>query len=324
MPINVYPDILGENLDSDAFDEAIDKYCQAIHDGCKGRGADVAAVIEALAHKDATTRHQIVHRYREMFNKDLAEVARKEFSGEFGFCMQALALPADAAEVAMIKKATLGVGATVEVLYAIICGRTNEEIERLKNTYNTMYNKDINALMSSELRGDNERLILNCLAGNEQTYIASVHTKEKAAEDAEYIHDKTNVFEIICAAPPEHLQQISRIYEDQYGMTLEKAIEKGLGGKAKEGLSILVGMKLEPYETMAKLFKKACAGIGTNDFLLLVCVVRYQNVMKRVMAAHFDLYNKVCLNTCHLVPVDICLLCLLNDLVLRQLCTDHT
>lgn len=46
--------------------------------------------------------------------------------------------------------------------------------------------------------------------------------------------------------------------------------------------------------------------------------------MKRVMAAHFDLYNKVCLNTCHLVPVDICLLCLLNDLVLRQLCTDHT
>lgn len=293
MPINIYPEILGENLDSDTFDEDIDKYCQAIHDGCKGRGADAIAVIEALAHKDATTRHQIIHRYPEMFNKDLAELMRKEFSGEFGFCMQALALPADAAEVAMIKKATLGVGATVEILYAIICGRTNQEIERLKSTYYSMYNKDINSLLSSEVRGDNERLLLNCLAGNEQTFLASVHTKEKAAEDAEYIHDKTNVFEIICAAPPEHLQQISRIYEEEYGMSLEKAVEKGLGGKAKEGLSILVGMKLEPWETMAKLFKKACAGLGTNDFLLLVCVVRYQTVIKRVMAAHFDLYNKV-------------------------------
>jgi hypothetical protein len=76
-------------------------------------------------------------------------------------------------------------------------------------------------------------------------------------------------------------------------MSLEKAIEKGLGGKAKEGLSILVGMKLEPWETMAKLFKKACAGLGTNDFLLLTCVVRYQTVIKRVMASHFDLFNKV-------------------------------
>jgi hypothetical protein len=114
-------------------------------------------------------------------------------------------------------------------------------------------------------------------------------------EDAEYIHDKTNVFEIICAAPPEHLQQISKAYQEQYNITLEKAIEKGLGGKAKDGLGILVGMKLEPYETMAKLFKKACAGIGTNDFLLLTCVVRFQTVIKRVMAAHFDLFNKVCI-----------------------------
>lgn len=291
--INIYPGILGETLDSDTFDQEIDKYCQAIHDGCKGRGADATAVIEALAHKDATTRHQIIHRYREMFENDLAELMRKEFSGDFGFCMQALALPADAAEVAMLKKATLGVGATVEILHAVICGRTNDEIERLKVTYSSVYNKDINALISSEVRGDNERLLLNCLAGNEQTFLASTHTKEKAAEDAEYIHDKTNVFEIICAAPPEHLQQISQAYEEQYGMTLEKAIEKGLGGKAKEGLAILVGMKLEPWETMAKLFKKACAGIGTNDFLLLTCVVRYQHVIKRVMAAHFDLFNKV-------------------------------
>ena len=52
--------------------------------------------------------------------------------------------------------------------------------------------------------------LLNCLAGNEQTFLSSTHTKEKAMQDAEYIHDKTNVFEIICAAPPEHLQQISQ------------------------------------------------------------------------------------------------------------------
>ena len=103
--------------------------------------------------------------YRELYDKDLAEVMRKEFSGEFGFCMQALALPADAAEVAMLKKATLGVGATVEILYAILCGRTNEEVEMLKNTYYNMYKKNINALISSEVRGDNERLLVELFGG---------------------------------------------------------------------------------------------------------------------------------------------------------------
>lgn len=306
MPIAIYPNVLSETLDSDTLDQDIDTYCQEIHDGCKGRGANVPQVIQALA-KDVTTRHYIQHRYRELYEKDLAEVMRKEFSGEFGFCMQALALPADAGEVAMLKKATLGVGATVEILYAILCGRTNEEVEILKTTYYQIYKKNINALISSEVRGDNERLLLNCLAGNEQTYIASTHTKEKAMEDAEYIHDKTNVFEIICAAPPQHLQQISQVYQEQYGMSLEKAIDKGLlGGKAKEGLGILVGMKLDPYETMARLFKKACAGIGTNDFLLTTCVVRYQTVLKRVMAAHFDLFNKVCSVPCLYTCVCVC------------------
>lgn len=181
----------------------------------------------------------------------------------------------------------------MDVLYAILCGRTNLEMELLKNTYNKENTEDLNHLISSKLRGDNERLIQISMAANEQEYDPSIHTKEKAAEDTDFIHDEKNMFEIICAAPPKYLELINEVYEEQYGLTLEKAIEKGLGGKAKEGLLQTVGMKLRPIETIAKLIKHACAGMGTNELLLSTTIIRHQNVMDKVMAAHFELFKKV-------------------------------
>lgn len=109
MPIDIYPVIANEKVtSSDSFGSEVDKFCQQIYDGCKGRGADVPVVIEALA-KDATTRHKISVRYKEMYKKELVDLMKKEFgAGDFGLCMQFLALPADSSEVAMIKKATVG------------------------------------------------------------------------------------------------------------------------------------------------------------------------------------------------------------------------
>jgi hypothetical protein len=109
MPINIYPATVKENVtSSESFGSEVDQFCQEIHDGCKGRGADVPVVIAALA-KDATTRHKISVRYKEMYKKELIDLMKKEFgAGDFGLCMQFLALPADSSEVAMIKKATAG------------------------------------------------------------------------------------------------------------------------------------------------------------------------------------------------------------------------
>ena len=304
MTINIYPDLVHQtNLSPDAFGPEVDTYCEEIHDGVKGWGANPKAVIDALANKDAVTRHQISLRYKELYSKDLSSVMKKEFSGDFGAGLQFLALPADQAEAAMMKKATAGIGASVDVMYSICCGRTNEEIVLLKKAYFDMFTKDLNQLVASELRGDNEKLLLNALQGAEEVYDPLYHTKEKALEDAEYIHkcgqgkfwgtDEKSIFKVICSAPAQYLEQINLIYADKYGYTLEKAMEKELGGKARDGLLFTMGMKTKPYETAAKLIKTACAGIGTNEMLLLTSIIRYQHVMKLVMAAHIELYSKV-------------------------------
>ena len=228
---------------------------------------------------------------------------KKEFKGDFGLCMQFLAMPSHEAECAMLKKATDGIGCSANIIYAVLCGRTNEEMEMIKKTYFKLYTKDLGKLMASELHGDMERIVFNCMQAGEEVYDPQFHTVEKATEDAELLYkhgqgrwgtDEKGIFKILCASPPEHVENVNKIYAEKYGYTLLKALEKELSGNVKHAALHMLGMKLKPYETIAQLIKSACAGIGTDELLLTTSLIRYQQpeVMKNVMTAHIELFGK--------------------------------
>jgi hypothetical protein len=104
--------------------------------------------------------------------------------------------------------------------------------------------------------------------------------------------NEKGIFKILCASPPQHLENVNRAYADKYGFTLWKAMEKELGGNVQKGCLFLVGMKLKPYDEISKLIKSACAGIGTDELLLTCSVIRYQHVMNQVQPAHMELFSK--------------------------------
>lgn len=303
MTVPIYPSIVKEqDLSPDHFGSEIDELCEQIRSATKGWGANKQKVIDALATQDATKRHHIALRYKELYETELDELMKKEFSGDFGFGLKCLALPMDKAEAAMIRKATAGIGASVKIVWSIMCGRTNEEMEILKKTYFKKYGKDLGKLMASELHGDMERLVFNCFQAAEEVYDPQFHTAEKANEDAEIIHkkgqgkffgtDERGIFKVLCAAPPEHLENISKAYADKYGYTIMKAMEKEMSGEVKLAVLHMLGMKLKPYETLAKLIRDACAGFGTDELLLTCTIIRSQAVLQEVQAAHIELYGK--------------------------------
>mmetsp|Transcript_23337 Transcript_23337/g.54206 ORF Transcript_23337/g.54206 Transcript_23337/m.54206 type:complete len:334 (-) Transcript_23337:97-1098(-) len=303
MSIDLYPEIVFEDdLSPDGFGPEIDTLCEEIRDATKGWGADAKKVTEALGNTTAEERLKISMRYGELNDgKSLQKLMKSEFGGDYGKAAQFLALAPQEAECAMIKMATDGIGATVNIIYSIICGRTNRELEILKKTYFRLYTRDLGQLMASELHGDMERLIFNCLQASQEEFDPQYHTDDKAMEDATEIHDKGQgmwgtdekaIFKLVCAAPPQYLEVVNRVYADKYGYTLEKAMEKELGGNVRESTLFLLGMKLKPFETIAHLIKKACAGFGTDEMLLTCCCIRYQHIMPQVMAAHIELFSK--------------------------------
>ena len=312
MTIPLYPEyVLANDLSPEAFGPEVDDICQEIESATKGFGANRQRVIDALATQDPTQRAKISMRYMELFGSDhkkfkhMGDLMAKEFSGDLGDALEFLALPAHQAECCMLRKATKGIGANVDVIWSIVAGRTNEEIELLKKTYFQMYDKDLGKLLASELHGNMERLVFNCLQAAEETFDPEYHTLDKAREDAETIHskgqgrtgtDEKGIFKVLCAAPPAHLENINKAYADKYGYTLWKTMEKELGGLGEKNLRqaalYLIGMKEKPHETMSRLIDQACRGFGTDELLLTCCLVRFQPHMGNVYAAHIEEFGK--------------------------------
>jgi hypothetical protein len=171
----------------------------------------------------------------------------------------------------------------------------------LKKRYFQLYTKDLGSLLGSELRGTLETLAYNVIQAAEEEYDPAVHTDEKAEKDVKVLHqmgqgrlgtNEAGIFKILVASPQEYLKKLNTLYAEKYGYALWKALEMELRGDAEKAAVFLMGMKLKPYEEIAKLIEKACKGFGTNEDLLSATLIRYQEVMNEVSLAHVELFGQ--------------------------------
>jgi hypothetical protein len=259
-------------------------------------------LIKALAVLTPEDRCKVAVRYKETHGKELKKIMKSECGkGDFGTALQLLAVPSDEAECDMIKMACKGLGTDELLLYPIICGRTGKEIQILKKKFFDLYSKDLAAFLDAELGGDFETLIFNCMQGSEQAYDPDFHTDEKVKEDVSALYtmgqgkfgtDEAGLFKLLCARPPEHLKKVNLAYAEKHDVTLFKVLDDELGGKTRDATRYMLGMKMKPYETVAKLINKACKGFGTNELLLSTTIIRYQICLAQVMVAYTELYGE--------------------------------
>ncbi len=155
--------------------------------------------------------------------------------------------------------------------------------------------------LNRELGGNFERLIFTCLQGLEEGFDPGYHNESLVDKDVASFYqmgqgkfgtDEAGLFKLLCTRPSEHLKKVNLAYADKYNVTLFKVMEEELGGQCRDATLFLVGMKIKPYETVAKLIKKACQGIGTNELLLSSTIIRYQLCLKEVMKAYEELYGQ--------------------------------
>jgi len=299
--MELYPPVIlgNEEVELDSLDDA----CEELYNACKGWGTDEDALIDVLGSKSPTQRYIIASKYPDLHDgEELDDLMKSECGkGDFGFALRLIAMKSDDAEVKLIRECTKCFGTKEHILYTIICGRSNSEIDHLKKIWFNTYETDLGVMLSSELSGDFERIVFNCLQGVEEEYDEEVHTIEKAEEDAESFYDagqgswgtdETGLFRILCCSPVEHLENINASYVDKYGYSLSKAIEKELDGLDQDAAIYHLNMKLKPFETMAGQIKKACAGFGSDEFALTSHIIRFHQVLSDVNVAHEEMYEK--------------------------------
>mmetsp|Transcript_22673 Transcript_22673/g.64190 ORF Transcript_22673/g.64190 Transcript_22673/m.64190 type:complete len:330 (-) Transcript_22673:148-1137(-) len=308
MSLDLYPEMIYEgDLSPDAVGDDITEICEKIHKACKGWGTDESGLVKALAATTPEQRCQIPVKYKEVYGKALEDVMKSECgSRDFGTALQFLAVTPVQAECAMVKKACKGLGTNELVLYPIICGRSNKDMEILKKTYFEMYTEDLGRVLDSELGGNFEKLIFNCLQASEEEYDEDYHNDDKMKEDVTTIYkmaqgkfgtDEVGLFKILCKSPPEYLKKLNLAYAEEHGYTLLKVLEKELGGQLEDAAVFMLMMKTKPYQAVAGLVTKACKGFGTNELLLTCTIIRYQNILKDVMDAYIEKEGKTIQDT---------------------------
>jgi len=302
-PIDIYPELAHEEDLTPEFGEEIDLRCEDIKAACEGFGTDESLLVDAIGATTPEERFKIALRYPEIYEEDLKDVFERETSGDFGLTLKMCSFGPAEAECYMIHRACKGIGSSNEdVLWSIVCGRSNRDMELLKKTYYRMYSEDLTAFLNEQVDGDLWALMSSCLQAAAEEFDPDFHTEDKAVEDAEALYeagqgkwfgtDESALFKVIALAPREHLFAINEQYAEKYGHTIVKVMEDELGGSAESAAVFTCNMRLKPYEAIAKLIKHACAGFGTDDLLLMSCIIRYQAVMYDVSLVHEELFEK--------------------------------
>ncbi|KAG8382657.1 hypothetical protein BUALT_Bualt05G0100100 [Buddleja alternifolia] len=234
----------------------------------KGFGCDTAAVVNILAHRDATQRALIEQEYRAMYSEELTKRLVKELRGDVERAIL-LWLPDPAGrDATIVRKALSGdvidLKAATELLLAYISIMRYEgpEVDR------AMAEHDAKSLFKA---GEKR------LGTDEKTFIRIFSEKSQA-----------------------HLAVVASAYHSMYGNSLEKAIKSETSGNFRFALLTILRCAENPGKYFAKVLHKAMKGMGTDDSTLIrVIVTRTEIDMQYIKAEYQKMYGKTLHDAVH-------------------------
>eukprot|EP00999_Lentomonas_sp_LEN2_P002942 NODE_801_length_1184_cov_89.406812_g760_i0.p1 GENE.NODE_801_length_1184_cov_89.406812_g760_i0~~NODE_801_length_1184_cov_89.406812_g760_i0.p1 ORF type:complete len:377 (-),score=97.64 NODE_801_length_1184_cov_89.406812_g760_i0:52-1074(-) len=255
---------------------------ETLRKAMKGLGTDEQALIDVIGARTNSELQEIRRAYKEQYQRDLIDNVHKETSGNFRKCLIAC-LRSDAAYDAMIvHEAIKGLGTDESALIEVICSRTNDELEKIKNKYKINYNKD----MISDVSGDTSfnfqnilRTILKCQRAPETDVDA-----EKAKIDAKNLYkagtgrwgtNEAQFINILAYRSRAHLELVFKAYPETNSKkeTIEDAIKAETSGDFRDALLAVVYCVTNPAGYFATKLYNSMKGIGTDDQALVRLVV---------------------------------------------------
>uniref|UniRef100_A0AAV1UBW0 Annexin n=1 Tax=Peronospora matthiolae TaxID=2874970 RepID=A0AAV1UBW0_9STRA len=301
--LNLYPPATHSawNGQPPSYPPGTDSIVNEIFEATKGTGTREKELTKALGGKTSTQRSFIAKRYKELHNQSLRDLVDSETSGHYGFLLKLLASPLPDAEADILRTATKGLGTKEELIYPVVVGRTNTEINILKKAYYETYGEDLGSVLDSDLRGDFQKVILASIQAALVPFDASIHNASKVDADVEKLYqtgrgkmgtDEEGFVSVLVASPPEHLRAVAAAYEKKHEEPLAKAAAHEFRGDAEKAVLFLIRMITEPLDLLADLFEDAMKCFGTDENALSCAVVRYHIVLRDIKPVYKKKYGK--------------------------------
>ncbi|KAG6490735.1 hypothetical protein ZIOFF_052045 [Zingiber officinale] len=265
----------------------------------KGFGCDSAAVINIVAHRDATQRALIQQEYKAMYSAELTNRLSSELSGNLkardNIFIKHIFHELDAT---VLREALCG----VIDLYAateIICSRTPSQIQTIKQIYHAKFGVHLEHDIHYQASGDHQKLLLAYIGtGRYEGYEVDPHKVSKDAKDLfkagerRLGTDEKTFIHIFSERSRAQLAAVASYYDHTYGNKLEKVIIYYLINLFFLGACLSLCAE-NPAKYFAKVLRKAMKGLGTNDSALVrVVVTRTEIDMQYIKVEYHKKYKK--------------------------------
>ncbi|XP_019421629.1 PREDICTED: annexin D5-like isoform X1 [Lupinus angustifolius] len=272
----------------------------------KGFGCDDSAVINVLAHRDATQRAYIQQEFRTMYSEDLLKRLTKELSGKLETAVL-LWMHDPAGRDAIILKQSLTVTKILEAATEVICSRTPSQLQHLRQIYHSRFGVFLEHDIERHTSGDHKKILL--------AYVTTPRhegpevNREIAENDAKALYkagekklgtDEKTFVQILSERSAAHLAAVSFAYQHKHGHSLEKAVKKETSGLFALALKTIIQCSENPAKYFAKVLRKAMKGLGTNDETLIrVIVTRTEIDLQYIKAEYLKKYKKTLHDAVH-------------------------
>lgn len=286
-------DDFNANADGDALRQAM-----------KGLGTDEEEIIQILTTRSNQQRQEIAKYFANELNRDLVDDLKGELGGNFENVIVALMTEPDQYLCQELNKAMDGVGTNENVLVEILCTKTNDEVKRLVEVYEELYNRPLAEHMCSETDGHFRRLLTLIITGvrDETGEVDAELAKEQAetlydAGEGKLGTDEDAFNKILAHGSFEHLRIVFEEYKQLSGQTIEHAIDHELDGDLKDAIKAIVECVQSSAAFFAKELHDAIDGLGTDDNTLIRIIVSRSEIDLGTIKSEYErIYDRTLLS----------------------------
>ena len=269
----------------------------------KGLGTNEALLIQVLSHIPPLEIPALKQAYQSRHHRILETDVEKEVSGYFELCLLSILRGPLQQDVWTLHHALKGAGTNEELLNDVLIGRSNADLNAIKQTYHRTYRRPLEQDVRDDLSAKTERMFAMILSATRAEDSAPVIPQSIDADVAE-IHRATEarvgaeqltVCSILTSRSDAQIRAIAHAYEAKYRLPLEKVLVNEFSGHMEQALVQMVRCGADRAMRDAINLEHAMAGVGTKDEILVTRVVRVhwdQAHVQQVKGAYKARYGK--------------------------------
>lgn len=278
-----------------------EKSCKRLRKAMKGLGTDSNVIIQELVSHQNLQRQEIVEKYTDMFGRDLKEDLKSELGGNFEEAVLAMLDSPYDLLVDALHDAFKAPGTDEKVIIDILCCRTPDEIEQLRQHYELKYGTALDDELEADLSGDFQMLMRSLVAAGRDesetvdspTAISDAQTLYDAGVGKNSDTDEEEFIRVLNMRSFPQLKETFQEYERLAGAPIEDAISQEFTGDMKSGLLAIVQRVKDPLGYYAERLRATMVGPGTDDTTLIrILVSRSEIDLADIRTRYKEMYNE--------------------------------